>query len=126
MTSDEIEVFKTACRTARERAWAWRPPFFIELDDDEWQVQAESESIIRIHDSTGAVVDCEMQLDPVQALTIARDYAKQNNLPWRPAFTLMVNSEGWAVGCNQSRFGGQTDIYVSHRGEVLRHRVNPK
>lgn len=126
MTTDEIEVFRTACIAAKERNWLWRPPFFINFDAGEWQVQAENESLIRINDKTGQVVADPERLDPIRALIIAREYANANSLGWKPAFTLQTDDEGWEVGCCQSQFGGQTHIVVSHDGRVLRHRINPK
>jgi hypothetical protein len=126
MTIDEIEVFRTACATAHDRSWTWRPPFFIGFDAGEWQVQAENESIIRINGETGRVVAESDRLDPALALAIAREYAIANSLRWKPAFTLQINEEGWEVGCCQSQFGGQTYITVSHNGKAIRHWINPK
>ncbi len=108
MTTDEIEVFRTA------------------YDDGEWQVHADNESIIRIDDVTGKIVTSADRLDPELALSIARDYARENGLRWKPAFTLVLKSDGWEVGCCQSQFGGQTYINLSHDGKVLRHWINPK
>jgi len=42
MTIEEFEAFKIASIAARDRGWPWRPPFWISLDDGEWEVHAES------------------------------------------------------------------------------------
>lgn len=126
MTTDEIKAFEIATTAARERGWAWRPRFFIALEDGEWQVHAESESVIRIDQASGALLAESSYLSPVLALTRAKEYALANSLNWKPAFSLSVDAEGWDVGSCQSQLGGQTNIVICHNGEVLRHRVNLK
>lgn len=123
---DELHAFRLARVTAHERGWPWRPPYFINLDEGEWQVHAENEYIIRIDAQRGELVPEPGQLDPLLALTHAKSYALDQGLGWKPAFSLDLHPEGWEVGACQSRFGGQTHIYVSHQGDIIRHHVNSK
>jgi hypothetical protein len=126
MVTDEIEAFRIACISARDRGWPWQPPYWLELNNGEWQIQAECERIIRVSQTNGNVIPEVASLDPIAAMSVARTYALENSLPWRPGFSLTLSPEHWVIGACQSQFGGQTSIYVNHRGEAVRHWVNPK
>lgn len=128
MAIDEVEAFKLAADEARSRGWEWRPPFFWYLEEGEWQVHAESERSIRINAITGEPkVEAEIKyLDPLAAFSIAKSYASEQGLSWKPSFSLELNQGHWSVGACQSQFGGQVHIQVSHQGEVVASSVNPK
>jgi hypothetical protein len=126
MNIDEFEAFRIARITAHDRGWQWRPPFWISFDEGEWQVHAESECVVRLSAQTGDLVPQTGVVDPLIAMAAAKEYALKNDLSWKPAFSLCLSAEGWDVGACQSQFGGQTNIYVSHHCEVIRHQINPK
>jgi hypothetical protein len=126
MDIDEFKAFEIATTAAHDRGWPWRPPYWISIDDGEWQVHAESECIVRISVTTGEVASQVGSVNPLIAMAAAKAYALKNGLPWKPAFSLYLTVEGWDVGACQSQLGGQMNIYVSHQGEVIRHRINPK
>lgn len=113
MTTDEIKAFEIATTAARERGWAWRPRFFIALEDGEWLVHAESESVIRIDQASGALLAASSYLSPVLALARAKEYALANSLNWKPEFSLSVDAEGWAVGSCQSQLAGDKRTLLS-------------
>ena len=126
---DEIEAFRIATAAAVERRWSWRPPFWLDLSDGEWSVRSECEFDVRIDAASGAVRLAEAplgSLDPAQALTLAREFARQNDHAWKPSFALELTSTHWIVGARQSQFGGQLTINVSHHGVVTSCSVNPK
>ena len=123
---DELHAFQLAGSTASKRGWPWRPPYWIHASDGEWQVHAESECIIRIDAHRGELIPDLEPLDPLLALTHAKNYALDRGLCWKPDFFLQLHAEGWEIGSCQSQFGGQTTIHVSHQGHVIRHRVNAK
>lgn len=128
MAIDEIEAFKRAADEAQSRGWEWRPPFFWYLEEGEWQVHAESERTIRINVISGAPkVEEEIEfLDPLRALSVAKSYASNEGLSWKPGYSLELSRSHWSVGACQSQFGGQVHIQVSHQGEVIGSSVNPK
>jgi len=129
MNIDEVEAFRLAIETAGERGWNWRAPYYLHLDDGEWQIQSEGEFNIRIVAASGEVraesVDPYV-LDPLAALTIAKAFATDRGLPWKPGFSLVFEDGCWVVGSSQSQFGGQRWIFVGEDGRVVRHEVNPK
>lgn len=126
MHADEIEALRIAGAAAQTRGWPWRPPYWIDLEDGEWRVQAENECVIRISEATGRITPEIVPLDPSIAISAAKDYARSRGLGWKPSFTMRLESDCWEVGSCQHQLGGQTHIYVSHQGVVLRHWVNPK
>lgn len=106
MAIDEIEAFKIARDAAQERGWPWRPGYWISFEKGEWEVRAESESVFRIS-ATGELIPETVPLDPVIAMSIAREYAAGQSLKWKPAFMLSLEPGHWTVGACQSQFGGQ-------------------
>ncbi len=125
MAIDEIEAFKLAADAANNRRWHWRPPYWIDLDEGEWQVQAANEAVIRINATTGEM-QSEAELEPHSALSIAKSYAIEHGLPWKPGFSLQLAPGHWIVGARHSQLGGQLSIQVSHEGAVLGSSINPK
>ncbi len=126
---DEIEAFKLARATAAGRNWPWRPPFWLALADDQWSVRSEGEYDVRIDATSGEPLpeaEQHAQLDPVEALSIARDFAIQNGQSWKPCFALELTPTHWIVGARQGQFGGQLTVEVDHSGAVVASRVNPK
>jgi hypothetical protein len=123
---DEIRAFELATEAARARGWPWRPLYWINLEDEAWEVTAASDDVIRIHAATGDVLPAIPSLDPVQALSVAREFALAHALNWKPAFSLTLERAHWDVGSCQSQLGGQVSIRVSHEGIVVGHDVNPK
>lgn len=127
MAADEIQALQLAIETARGRGWAWHPPYWVELDDEGvWDVHTESEVIVRVDAVTGRVLALDDALDPITAFSVARAYASSHSLQWKPAFSLERQRSLWVIGACQSQLGGQVHIHVNHRGEVVRHWVNPK
>lgn len=123
---DEIRAFELATQAARTRGWPWRPLYWIAFEDGAWEVTAASEDIIRIDAATGDVLPAVPALDPVRALSVAREFARTHALTWKPAFMLELERSHWVVGSCQSQLGGQVRILVSHDGRVVKHDVNPK
>lgn len=126
MTIDEIQALKAAIDVAPSDEWLWQPMFFISLNAGEWHVHIERECVVRISQTSGSPIRESSRLDPATALSIARSYAADHSLAWKPSFSLQLGSSHWIVGSCQSQFGGQTSINVSHQGVVLGHSVNPK
>jgi hypothetical protein len=125
MVIDELEAFKRAADAANRHGWHWRPPFWIDLDKDEWQIQAASESVIRINATTGEL-HSEPELEPLAALSIAKSHAIAHGLPWKPGFSLQLEPGHWIVGARSSQLGGQVSILVNHEGKVVGSSINPK
>jgi hypothetical protein len=123
---DEIRAFELATEAARTRGWPWRPLYWISLEDGAWQVTAASDDIVRIDAATGDVLPAVASLDPVQAFSVAREFARAHALNWIPAFSLRLERAHWDVGSCQSQLGGQVSIRVSHEGKVVGHDVNRK
>ena len=113
-------------QAARERGLAWRPPYAIDLEDGVWEVHAGNDAVIRIDPASGKISLLDEVIDPLVAFAIAREFALQNGLRWKPSFTLLLSNAEWNIGSCQSQFGGQVHIYVDHRGTVVRHWLNPK
>ena len=126
MAIDEIEALKAALDVTPANKWPLRPAFWISLDAGEWHVHIEHECLIRIDQAGGQIVREPSWLDPPTAMSIARAYATEHSLTWKPSFSLQLESDHWIVGSCQSQLGGQTSIKVSHQGLVLSHFVNPR
>ena len=124
MAVDELQAFQIARQEAQQRHRPWGPGFYIVLENGIWQVFAEVERNTFIDAETGQVISDF--LDPFDAFSIARNYAKEHKLHWRPMFSLQLHPRHWEVGACQSQLGGQLSIDISHSRDVLRHSVNPK
>lgn len=126
MQMDEIEAFRLATASARAEGWPWRAPYWIDLVDGEWEIQAEGAYVIRVNSTTGKVVESSAILDPALALARAKRHAQESGLQWKPGFSLQLDRTCWHVGACQSQLGGQVSIQISHEGDVAGTYVNPK
>ncbi|MCG7940576.1 MAG: hypothetical protein N0C88_17245 [Candidatus Thiodiazotropha lotti] len=126
MKTNEVEALTKSIEHLAARKSALNPPIWIELVKGIWEIGSANEPVVRIDSESGEVYSDTQCLSPVDALSVARTYAVSNNLSWKPGFTLSVELGCWNVGACQSQLGGQLNIYVSHEGEVIKHRVNPK
>lgn len=104
-----------------------KPPhaarYWLDLENGYWEV-GSTERVAWIGAANGQLLSDFSR--PVNAFAAAKLYAQANSLGWKPTFTLELKLDCWIVGSCQSQFGGQTYIYVSHQGSVIRHSVNPK
>src|SRR4051794_16935418 len=115
---DEIRAFELATEAARKRGWPWRPAYWLRLEDGKWEVGAMSESdeVVTIDSESGEVFFNDPPLDPLRALSIAREYAQAQNLTWTPQFSVELRPEYWQIGTGMDRLGGNVHIHVRHNG----------
>jgi hypothetical protein len=126
MAADEIQALELALGAASSNGAHRRASYFIVLSDDEWVVHVEESLSFRVSQSTGMLIPDDQRLDAAEALRIAREYARNHQLRWEPAFSLEPGRGGWKVGARQRQLGGQLSIDVGFDGRVVAHRVNPK
>ena len=126
MKINEVEALAKSIEYLSSKNKGLVPPIWIELVESNWEIGSANEAIVRINSESGEVLSKLECLSPVDALLIAKSYAADNNLKWKPGFALSIESEYWNVGACQSQLGGQVYIHVSHEGKVIKHFVNPK
>jgi hypothetical protein len=125
MPIDELEAFKAATDLAHARRWPWQPPYWIDLVDDEWEVQAEGAYVIRLNSASGKAV-AEQPLDPLVAFERAKLHVQEKGMPWTPGFSLQLDKACWLVGARQSQLGGNITVKVDQHGSIVNVHVNPK
>ena len=126
MNIDEVKALEVALVHASETGLALDSPLWIDINGRTWEVGTVNEPVVRIDSQTGKVLSAIDFLDPVMAFSLAKEYAVSNSLPWNPGFSLTCEPEYWNIGSCQSQLGGQTNIFVSHGGKIVKHNVNPK
>ena len=126
MKINEVEALSKSIDYLNSKSAKLHPPIWIELVESNWEIGSANEPVIRINSESGEVLSDSKFLSPIDALVIAKSYAEANNLKWKPGYVLSLESEFWNVGACQSQLGGQVHIHVSHKGNVVKHFVNPK
>ena len=125
MAIDEVAAFRNATHAAQSRGWPWQPPYWIDLVNGEWEVQAEGAYVLRVDGTTGEIVSAQ-SLDPLVALEVARHHVQEEGLSWRPGFSIQLDGSVLLIGACQSQFGGNITVRVDHQGKIVGLFINPK
>jgi hypothetical protein len=125
MEINELSAFELGIKEEQKAATKFAAHYSLDLENGYWELNAHyNDHVLWINAESGRILSDF--LDPIKAFSLAKDYAASNSLNWKPSFTLELQRECWVVGVLKGQLGGQTYIYVSHAGNVLKHWVNPK